>query len=125
MKQLVFLTLALGTVTLTSSTARAETPPSTGLGYTITGGILTGLGVATMAVSPAVCKPGISGPCYPLYLGLGGTLTLVGVPLLIIGIDKTLKYSEWRRNRRALEVVAGTAVTRLPGGGAVTWQTAF
>src|SRR5262245_38274387 len=65
-----------------------ERAPSTGVGYLVMGGILTWLGALSLATSPT-CNPALINDPYKQDIRLdtslfvGGTLIIVGVPLLI------------------------------------------
>lgn len=103
--------------------AAIDKPPS-GVGLLVAGGILTGIGVTNLATSP-ICKTSLvdhsaQDPCLAGSLIVGGTLTLVGVPLLIVGASQRSRYNEWKRN-----FLGGLDLRVGPGGVAFGWQRAF
>jgi hypothetical protein len=77
--------------------------PSNGVGLLVTGGILTGLGVLNLGTAP-ICRADFyrdyvgqngSDVCFVMSLVLGGTMLVVGLPLLIAGKTKRDKYKAW------------------------------
>jgi hypothetical protein len=104
----------------------SEEPPSKGTGFLITGIILSGVGVVNLAASP-ICKtdlvdPEIQNGCLVASLVLGGTLVAVGVPLIIVGVNKRSTYNEWKARH---PVASGFGVAPVRSGGALTFQSQF
>lgn len=112
--QVASVLLLAATMTLEPATARAdeevivEKPPS-GLGMLITGAILTGVGVVNLAAGPPLCLAFYSGSflggppnqdarnaCIDAELIVGGVLTAVGVPLLIVGASRQSRFRQWK-----------------------------
>ena len=99
---------------------RPDRPPS-GVGFLVSGGILTGLGVLNAAASP-VCKTDLvredmQDECLITSLATGGVMLAVGIPLLVVGAAKRSKLIEWQEQqprRRPLPIVS---FAPLEGGG--------
>ncbi len=80
-----------------------DTAPSSGLGLTIAGSVLTGRGALNLATAP-VCKVDALFPerdtqdlCLYSSLIAGGAFIAVGVPLLIVGLGQRSEYQRWER----------------------------
>ncbi|MBX3185745.1 MAG: hypothetical protein KF819_01970 [Labilithrix sp.] len=104
----------------------SERPPSKGTGLIIAGAIVGGLGVVNLATSP-ICRTDIVAPslqdtCFYAALIGGGVLLAVGVPMLIVGLNKQATYEEWKERNRAL---AGVRVLTNPGGGGLGYEITF
>jgi hypothetical protein len=83
------------TLALAAAPAAADPPappPNPGLGFTIAGGVLVGLGGATLATTPLCRLSGIradaQGSCIVTSIVSGGVLATVGIPLLVVGAQK-------------------------------------
>jgi hypothetical protein len=96
----------------------AEPPASRGVGYFVTGGIFTGLGVLNLATSPLAQTDVVR----IASLAVGGTLLAIGVPLLIVGGVKRSKYNDWKANH---PVAAGFGFSTANGGGSLTFNGQF
>lgn len=103
--------------------------PSSGVGFLISGGILTGLGVVNLATSPLcmtdLVKHKAQDECLIASLAAGGVMLAVGVPLLIVGGAKRSKFLEWQEQqprRRPLPIVS---FAPLEGGGRFVLQYSF
>jgi hypothetical protein len=92
-----------------------EPPASRGVGYLVTGGIFTGIGVLNLATSPLVQNDVVR----IVSLAVGGTFVAIGVPLIIVGAVKRGKYNEWKANQ---SVAAGFGFITANGGGALTFS---
>lgn len=73
------------------------------IGFTVAGGILTGLGVVNLATS-ALCTTDLileddRDTCLIAALSVGGIMTAVGLPLLIAGVSKHAPPVETKRRR--------------------------
>lgn len=103
--------------------------PSSGVGFLVSGGVLTGLGVLNAAASP-VCKTDlvredVQDECLITSLVTGGVMLAVGIPLLIVGGAKRSKFLEWQEQqprRRPLPIVS---FAPLEGGGRFVIHYAF
>jgi hypothetical protein len=104
-------------------------PPSTGTGLVVTGAIFTGVGGINLVTAP-ICKtsaiqPNVQNLCLGLSIGLGVGFAAIGIPLLIVGIGKRDAYREWKKQNNVIGRLTDLGFAPAPGGGAVTWQTAF
>lgn len=103
--------------------------PSSGVGFLVSGGVLTGLGVLNLAASP-VCKTelvreNVQDQCLIASLVTGGVMLAVGIPLLVVGGAKRSKFLEWQEQqprRRPLPIVS---FAPLEGGGRFVFQYSF
>jgi hypothetical protein len=126
-------------VTLASAPALAQDPetavpagkpPSTGIGMIVTGSILTGLGAVNLITAP-ICKtsaipdPTSQDVCLGTSLVLGGAFAAVGIPLLLVGVNRHNRYVEWKRQHQALSALTDLGVAPTRGGAALTWHTSF
>jgi hypothetical protein len=123
-----------------------ERPPS-GVGFLVSGGILTGLGPLTMLASLPACgffvpageglldvaslgRTGTgNGPenaCWEGFLITGGVLLAAGLPLLIVGGIQRQKYDHWRYSQpggppgikyRIIHSAENVTVLSMVGGG--------
>ena len=108
--------------------SRQRRPPS-GVGFLVSGGILTGLGVLNLAASP-VCKTDlvredVQNECLIVSLATGGVMLAVGIPLLVVGGAKRSKFLEWQEQqprRRPLPIVS---FAPLEGGGRFVFLHSF
>jgi hypothetical protein len=108
--------------------SRPDRPPS-GVGFLVSGGILTGLGVLNLAASP-VCKTelvreDVQNECLIASLATGGVMLAVGIPLLVVGGAKRSKFLEWQEQhprRRPLPIVSFAPVE---GGGLLVLLHSF
>ncbi|MBN8226834.1 hypothetical protein JYK02_04845 [Corallococcus macrosporus] len=104
-------------------------PPPTGTGMLVTGSIMTGVGAVNLLTSP-LCKTSMvprdtQDVCLGTSLVLGGVLTAVGVPLLLVGVSRHNDYVEWKRQHRALAALTEVGITPTAGGAALTWNASF
>jgi hypothetical protein len=95
-----------------------EPPSSRGVGYLVTGGIFTGLGVLNLATSPLAQTDLVQ----IVSIAVGGTFLAIGVPLLIVGGVKRSKYNDWKANH---SVAAGFGFSTANGGGSLTFKGQF
>jgi hypothetical protein len=101
--------------------------PSNGVGYLITGGIFTGLGVINLATAP-ICKADTQftrdtqNACLIGSLAVGGTFLAVGVPLLIVGAGKRSTYNAWRAEH---PIASGFGYQAVRGGGGLGFSSTF
>jgi len=104
-----------------------EAPPS-GVGLLVAGGIFTGIGGINLITSPiCLVEPFDSSTknvCLGASLGIGITSLVVGVPMLIVGVNQRRRYVEWK-NRGMAGRLLDLGVAPAPGGGMLTWQGAF
>jgi hypothetical protein len=114
--------------------AQDAEPPSRGTGYIITGSIFTGVGLLNFATAP-LCGPltddgdpettsddDAADACFYASLVVGGVGVGVGIPLLVVGLQKRADYRRWEERNPALSrlrVLAG------PRGGVVGWYSEF
>jgi hypothetical protein len=127
---LLTLMLASAVVAQTARQARAqevaanvdERPPS-GLELLVTGSIVTGLAVVDLAAGPPVCVDYFSTEVYPrstrtacitATLVMGGMVTAVGIPLLVVGAGQSHRFKEWQRQHPYL---GSLTLAPIPGGG--------
>ncbi len=103
-----------------------EERPSSGLGLTIAGSVLTGLGALNLASSP-ICRAGFyrrqvggtgSDVCFWGSIGLGGVLLAVGVPLLSVGLLRRSRYRAWLESQQL-------TVSFEPDRTEIAWRIAF
>ena len=86
------------------STIAAEERPSTGLGLTIAGAVVLGIGALNLVTAP-LCKPlyeedpDTQDVCLVSSLAVGGIGVAVGTPLLIVGLGQRSRYREWKQQR--------------------------
>ncbi|WP_375758427.1 hypothetical protein [Corallococcus exercitus] len=107
----------------------AGKPPPTGTGMLVTGSIMTGVGAVNLLTSP-LCKTSMvprdtQDVCLGTSLVIGGALTAVGVPLLLVGISRHNNYVEWKRQHRALAALTDVSIAPTRGGAALTWNASF
>jgi hypothetical protein len=105
-----------------------EPKPSSGTGLVIAGAVVGGVGVVNLATSP-LCKvddlirdKDWQDTCLAAALIFGGVLVSVGVPLLIVGLNKRSTYLEWKERH---PVAAGFGLAPAPSGAALTYQYSF
>jgi len=103
-----------------------EEPRSNGLGLTIAGGILTGIGALNLAITP-VCRADFyreangdvgSDVCFYGSLIGGGIFLAVGVPMLVVGLVRRSAWKAWHETNQVFFRID-------PEGGALAWQTRF
>jgi hypothetical protein len=103
---------ALVLVATLSTPIAQEERPSNGLGLTIAGGVVTGLGALNLA-SSAICRTGFyrdrwgdtrSDICFWVAIGLGVVELAVGVPMLVVGLVRRSAYKEWLQ-KNAVSIV--------------------
>lgn len=99
---------------------RSGRPPS-GVGFLVSGGILTGLGVLNLAAAPvcqtSLVREDVQDECMVTSLVAGGVMLAVGIPLLVVGGTKRARFIEWQEQqprRRPLPIVSFAPVE---GGG--------
>lgn len=121
------LTLLLS-FALSTPAAAVEFEPPSGLGMTITGGIMAGVGLMNLATMP-LCRADFyvesvgtegSNVCMVaagVYAGVG---LGVGVPMFVAGKKRRAAYKAWRERH---EPTVGVAPQ--PGGAAVAWSARF
>ena len=104
----------------------ARYPYSTGTGNRVAGTILLIVGMLNIATAPLcttdMVDSSVEEGCLIGSLAFGGTLTLIGIPLLAVGNAKKRRYLEWRR----LNSNSGNiqfAFTRQYGG--IFWNKTF
>ena len=110
----------------TNIQAEEDRPTSNGLGLTIAGGIVTGIGALNMALSPLyradfyIDKNGRTTADIAFYGSLigGGVLLAVGVPMLIVGLVRRANYNAWFETHQVFFRVDSE-------GGALAWQMRF
>ena len=90
-----------------------EPPTSKGVGYLVTGGIFTGVGVLNLATAPLAQTTVVR----TVSLIVGGTFLGIGVPLIIVGAVKRSKYNDWKEKH---SVAAGFGFSTTNGGGLLT-----
>ena len=104
-----------------------ETPPSSGVGFLVTGGVFTGIGVLNLLTAP-ICKTDLipdrdtQSTCLVAALVVGGTFLAIGVPLLIVGGSKRSKFKEWKASH---PVAGGIGFSATNGGGGFTFGGEF
>ncbi len=105
-------------------------PPSSGLGFIISGWILTGVGALNVATMP-LCftsyyvDAGVKGVCLGISAAFIGVGLGVGIPFLIVGYNQRKKYKAWRDSHAVLEQLDRTRLTVLPGGAAALYSAEF
>ena len=108
------------------TTIETEEPRSNGLGLTIAGGIVTGLGALNLAISP-VCRADFyreangdtaSNVCFYGSLIGGGILLAVGVPMLVVGLVRRSAWKAWHENNQVFFRVDHD-------GGTLAWAMRF
>jgi hypothetical protein len=60
--------------------------------------------------------------CYGVFLGVGATLVVASIPLLVVGTQKRKAYLEWRKDHPFIEQMGFVPVR---GGLTVGWHTEF
>lgn len=104
--------------------------PSSGLGFIISGWILTGLGAINLATLP-LCftsfyvDAGVKGVCLGVSAAFIGVGLGVGVPFLIVGYNQRKKHQAWEKDHPTLGHLARTRLTALPGGAAALYTATF
>lgn len=105
-----------------------EPKPSSGTGLIIAGSVVGGVGVLNLATSP-LCKVDdlirdkkLQDTCFAAALVFGGVLVSVGIPLLIVGLNKRSTYLEWKERH---PVASGFGLAPAPSGMAMTWRASF
>jgi hypothetical protein len=108
------------------SAASSGTPPSSGVGLLVTGGIFTGIGGLNLLTAP-LCKTSliqqsVQDTCLDAALVVGGIGLAVGIPLFIVGANKRADYNAWRRTH---PVPAGFSLAPTTGGATLGWRVVF
>jgi hypothetical protein len=101
-------------------------PPPSGVGLIVTGAIFTGIGGVNLITSP-ICLAADGGTrtlCLGVSLGIGIGATIIGIPMLAVGVSRRKAYVEWKR-RGGVARLLDLDMKPVPGGGAITWQAAF
>ena len=120
-------------VALPSSAGAQESPPSKGTGLIITGAILTGVGAVNLATLPLCGElytedsygedaEDLKNLCVYSTLIVGVGTLAVGVPLLVVGLNRRAEYRRWQEQHPAF---AGMGVVAGPGGALLGWRTEF
>jgi hypothetical protein len=136
-KPLVFAALLTLPLSLSSGIASAQddeaTPaapqaerPSTGIGYLVTGGILTGVGAANLLTAPlcttSLIRSDLQNFCLTASLVVAGVGLAVGIPLIVVGSNKRAEYNEWKKSHA---FAAGLWLVPTAGGAAIGWHADF
>jgi hypothetical protein len=136
-KPLVFAALLALPLSLASGVASAQDDeaspaasgterPSTGIGYLVTGGVLTGVGGLNLLTAPlcttSLITSDLQSPCLIASLVVAGVGLAVGIPLIVVGANKRAEYNEWKK---AHPVAAGLWVVPTAGGAAIGWHADF
>jgi hypothetical protein len=131
--------LLVAAVTLASAPALAQErglalldgkPPPTGTGMIVTGSILSGIGAVNLITSP-LCKTDLipdsdtQDVCFATSLVIGGAFVAVGIPVLIVGLNRRSTYREWKRKHGHLASLTNLGIAPTRGGAALTWHTSF
>jgi hypothetical protein len=100
--------------------------PSTGIAHIVTGSIFTGVGAVNLLTAPlcktSVVQQSLQDTCLGLAIGVGVVAVAVGVPLLIVGINKRKAYKEWES---AHPIAAGLSFAPTRRGVALAWRATF
>lgn len=100
--------------------------PSRGVGLLVAGGIFTGVGALNLLTAP-ICKTDLVGDrdtqntCFVTSLVAGGTLLVVGIPLLIVGSVKRSHFKKWQADHP----LSGLGFSPAGGGGSLTFVGRF
>lgn len=99
--------------------------PSSGLGLTISGGVVTGVSLLFFA-NAAICQLDEDQPsrdqnvCTAVTASIGAVAFAVGVPMLIIGVIQRARFKEWVRQYHP-----HLAVAPVPSGGVASLGFSF
>jgi hypothetical protein len=121
---------AAGIPSLAHAQVAPSEPPSTGLGLLISGAALTGVGALNLATSP-ICKTSLikdhdtQNVCLVASLVFGGTLVLIGVPLLAVGVTRRNRYLEWKRNGGVVAHLIDIQIAAGQGTAGLRWKVDF
>jgi hypothetical protein len=63
--------------------------------------------------------------CYIASGAFGGVLLAVGIPLVVVGINKRKKYKAWRAGHAWLGHLERTAILPIDGGVTAAYQFQF
>jgi hypothetical protein len=108
-------------------------PPPSGLGLIITGSIFTAIGGVNLVTAP-LCETSVfaSNPqsntqtlCLGLSLGIGITAAVIGIPMLVVGVNRRNAYREWKQAGGVVARLTDLGITPVPGGTALTWHADF
>jgi hypothetical protein len=106
-------------------------PPSNGVGHIISGSILTGLGGLNLLTAPLCMVDTLFSDtdtqygCLYASLIVGGTLTAVGIPLLVIGVNKRQRYKKWLEERTTVAALSRFSIIIHHNGSGLFWRGAF
>lgn len=97
-------------------------PESNGLSYIEAGIVLLSVGGVNLLTAPLcasdLVRRDLKTPCAVTTLSVGLSAATVGLPLLVVGLNKRRRFQEWRER---YDVGFGVS----PGGAMVSWQARF
>jgi anti-sigma factor RsiW len=115
-----------------------ERPPTTGVPFLVTGGILTGTGALTFAAAPFYCavvqtasalefqsaaqSSSAETLCWGLFIAAGLTQLAIGIPMIAVGSAQRHRYIEWRKDHPIIERVS---IIPVNGGAGLAWHAEF